>query len=82
MFQIERRIEQTPEFFVTGGIAFLQGTASFSTLQLVNAGPGQIFSPSFSSESRNLLGSAFTTGVLLTCEPATVLPMAQRYFLF
>jgi urease subunit alpha len=21
-------------------------------------------------------------GVLLTCEPATVLPMAQRYFLF
>jgi len=21
-------------------------------------------------------------GILLTCEPATVLPMAQRYFLF
>jgi urease subunit alpha len=21
-------------------------------------------------------------GVLLTCEPATILPMAQRYFLF
>jgi urease subunit alpha len=21
-------------------------------------------------------------GVLITCEPATVLPMAQRYFLF
>ena len=62
------------------------GERSSGELAEVIAGEFGISHPAVSQHLKVLRDAGFTSvradGQLLTCDPATVLPMAQRYFLF